>query len=85
MLRELDARLVFALNTHMHADHVTGTGLLKKRLPPAQSAISERAGAMADVLLKHGQLLRVGCIEIECRFTPGHTDGCCTYVVHSFI
>lgn len=39
-----------ALNTHYHADHVTGTGLLKKRLHGVKSAISEHSGATADIL-----------------------------------
>lgn len=43
--------LAVLVNTHMHADHITGTGLLKKLIPGCQSMISKASGAKADILL----------------------------------
>ena len=50
-VEEAGYHLVLALNTHCHADHVTGTGALKRKLPRLRSAIPAAAGAKAGVLL----------------------------------
>lgn len=62
----------------MHADHITGSGVLKKLLPGSQSVISVSSGAMGDIKINHGDIIKVGRHEIEVRATPGHTNGTCT-------
>lgn len=80
LLEELELKLVFALDTHVHADHVTAVGLMKRRFG-AKTVLSERAGAVcADWLVKHGDRIRFGGHELEVRETPGHTGGCLTYL-----
>jgi glyoxylase-like metal-dependent hydrolase (beta-lactamase superfamily II)/rhodanese-related sulfurtransferase len=80
LLAELELRLVYTLDTHVHADHVTGAGMLGRRLG-AKSILSERSGSpWADVLVKHGDMIRFGGCALEVRETPGHTSGCLTYV-----
>ena len=59
----------------MHADHITGTGILKKLLPGSQSVISQAAGATADVYVHHGDVVEFGRHKLEVRSTPGHTNG----------
>ena len=66
----------------MHADHITGTGLLKKLVPGVESVISKAAGAKADVYLEPGDHIKFGNHQLEVRGTPGHTSGCVTYVSH---
>jgi sulfur dioxygenase len=66
----------------MHADHITGTGLLKKLVPGVESVISKAAGAKADVYLEPGDYIKFGNHQLEVRGTPGHTSGCVTYVSH---
>jgi len=81
LLRELGLELVATLDTHVHADHVTGAWLLKQR---ASSSIllSEHAGAQnADRLLRHGERVSFGHRHLEVRATPGHTSGCLTFVL----
>ncbi|KAL5962043.1 Persulfide dioxygenase ETHE1 mitochondrial, partial [Taenia solium] len=83
-VRELDLDLRFVINTHVHADHVTGSGALKEMFGPiCKSVISDTSGARADVHVKAGEVLECGNIQLECRSTPGHTNGCFTYVLHS--
>lgn len=81
LIRELDLRLLCTLETHVHADHVTGAWLLKQRLG-SRIALSAASGAEgADRLLQHGERLSFGAHNLEVRATPGHTDGCVTYVL----
>lgn len=82
VLKDLGYKLLYAINTHMHADHITGTGLLKKLVPTCQSVISKASGAKADILLEPGDKLKFGRHVLEVRGTPGHTNGCVTYVCH---
>lgn len=82
IVKDLGLNLKYAINTHVHADHITGTGFLKKQFPSCKSAISAASKADADVKLKEGDKLTFGKYELEVRSTPGHTNGCITYVWH---
>ncbi|MDQ3031199.1 MAG: MBL fold metallo-hydrolase [Myxococcota bacterium] len=80
LIDELGLRLVYALDTHVHADHVTGVGTIRERTG-AKGVLSERAGVgCADVYVKQEDRLRFGRHDLEVRETPGHTSGCVTYV-----
>ncbi|KAI9335888.1 beta-lactamase-like protein [Obelidium mucronatum] len=78
---ELGVSIKFGLNTHCHADHITGTHLLRQKFPAMQSGISANAGSRADILLSDSQTISVGKFALECRATPGHTDGCMSFVL----
>ncbi|KAI4999595.1 hypothetical protein ZWY2020_004184 [Hordeum vulgare] len=80
LVKELGLKLIYAMNTHVHADHVTGTGLIKTKLPGAKSVISKASGAKADHSVEHGDKIYFGKLFLEVRATPGHTAGCMTYV-----
>ncbi len=80
LLEELGLKLVYTLDTHTHADHITGSGLLRKRLG-SKAVIGAHAGAKgADLMVDDGSRLKFGADELEVRSTPGHTDGCVTFV-----
>lgn len=81
LIQELGFKLTYALNTHMHADHITGTGYLKQLLPGTVSVISEASGAKADKHLKDNEVVKFGRFEVKALCTPGHTNGCMTFVV----
>jgi sulfur dioxygenase len=81
LVGELGLRLSYTLETHVHADHVTGAWLLKQRLG-SRIAIAARSSAEgADRPLAHGDRIVFGERFVEVRATPGHTDGCLTYVL----
>ena len=81
LLRELGLRLVATLDTHVHADHVTGAWLLKQRCG-SRILLSEAAqAANVDQALRHGDRVPFGSRHLEVRATPGHTSGCLTYVL----
>ncbi len=81
LLNELGLKLTHILDTHCHADHITSAWLLKIRTR-AKIGISSNAGVEnADIHLSHGDKLSFGSRYISVRETPGHTDGCVTYVL----
>src|SRR6185295_19185292 len=74
-------KLVWTLETHVHADHVTGAWLLKDRLG-SRIAIPAQSGAQgADRLIQDEERISFGKRYLEARSTPGHTGGCLTYVL----
>jgi len=81
LLEELGLRLMHVVDTHCHADHVTGAWLLKHHLG-AQIGLSRHAGVDgADNEFMHGDHVKFGSRYLEVRETPGHTSGCVTYVL----
>jgi glyoxylase-like metal-dependent hydrolase (beta-lactamase superfamily II)/rhodanese-related sulfurtransferase len=81
LMQELGLKLICTLETHVHADHVTGGWLLKQRWG-SRIALSAASGAEdADVYLEHGDKVRFGDYFLETRATPGHTHGCVSYVL----
>ncbi|HEY9887069.1 MAG TPA: MBL fold metallo-hydrolase, partial [Candidatus Obscuribacterales bacterium] len=83
LIEELNLTLVYTLDTHCHADHVTGAWRLQQALG-SQIAISGRYGDLiegADRRLEQGDRIAFGDRSLTVRATPGHTDGCITYVL----
>ena len=81
LLRELGLRAVATLDTHVHADHVTAAALLRSACG-SRVMVSAASGATnADRLLRHGDRVAFGTRHVEARATPGHTDGCLTFVL----
>ncbi len=81
LVRELGIELVASLDTHAHADHITGSWLLHEA---TGCAIGLAAAAGADNVtlpLQDGERVAFGSRFLEVRSTPGHTDGCLTYVL----
>ena len=81
LIEELGVRLLYTLETHVHADHVTGAWLLKRHLG-SEIALSKDGGAQGgDRALADGEQVAFGKRSLEARATPGHTAGCMTYVL----
>ncbi len=82
LVDELRLRLAVALDTHCHADHVTGAWLMKQTTGCliGTSQLYGTALEGADLRLRHGDRIAFGDRMLEVRATPGHTEGCLTYV-----
>lgn len=81
LIDELGLKLSATLETHVHADHVTGAWLLKQRLGSKIMLAAAGGASGADRLLAGGDEIHFGNHRLTVRETPGHTNGCLTYVL----
>ncbi len=82
LLEELDLTLIYCLETHIHADHITGTGELRKRTG-CKGLVPENSDTdCASGYVQSGQTLTVGSVAIEAIETHGHTDNHMAYWVN---
>lgn len=81
LIQELNLKLIYILDTHVHADHITGAGKLADATG-ATIALSSSANVEgAHKALKEGDVIRFGNHEIKVLATPGHTNSCMCFVM----
>ncbi|MEO8715779.1 MAG: MBL fold metallo-hydrolase [Acetobacteraceae bacterium] len=74
LIRELDLKLVKAVDTHLHADHITGLGALRDRTR-CITVMGERSSVdVVSMRVGDGDTLRIEGIALDVIYTPGHTD-----------
>jgi glyoxylase-like metal-dependent hydrolase (beta-lactamase superfamily II) len=81
LIRELDLKLLYTLETHIHADHITGSGLLRKTLNSIVLVHEDCGSKCADILLRDGDQIPLGSAKIRILHTPGHTRGDVCYLI----
>jgi len=74
LMRELDLRLVKAVDTHLHADHITGLGALRDSTRCVTVMGEQSSVDVVGMRVSDGDVLRIEGIELEAIYTPGHTD-----------
>jgi glyoxylase-like metal-dependent hydrolase (beta-lactamase superfamily II)/rhodanese-related sulfurtransferase len=80
LLAEHGLTLKYSFETHVHADHITASGLLRQRTG-AKTCVGYKGGAqLADVQLHDGDVFQLGNETIKAIATPGHTPGCTSYL-----
>ncbi len=84
LIEELDFQLVYVLETHVHADHVTAASELRRRTS-ARSAASAAGAPCVDLKLHHGDTIELGSIAISVLATPGHTDDSLSFVAEGHV
>jgi sulfur dioxygenase len=80
LLHELGFELVYVLETHIHADHVTSAGKLRE-LTGAVTVASPLGAECASARLRHGDVLALGALEIKALATPGHTRDSLSFLI----
>ncbi len=83
LLTELGLQLRYCLETHIHADHITGTGKLKTVTGCLGVVPKNAQVTCADRFLEDKEILEVGEIQIQAIATPGHTDSHLAYLVNN--
>lgn len=74
LIHELDLRLVKAVDTHLHADHITGLGALRDRTHCITVMGEETKADVVSMRLAEGDKLTIEGISLDVLYTPGHTD-----------
>lgn len=82
LIRELGIALVASIDTHVHADHVTGSWLMHAATGCAIGVAALGRAENVTMPLQHGDRVPFGSRHLQVRSTPGHTDGCLTYVLN---
>ena len=85
LIEELGLRLMYVLDTHVHADHITGAGEIRNRTKAKTAVSAESKVDCVDIFLEDGQELLLGDKKIKAIATPGHTDSCMTYAFEGMI
>lgn len=84
LIEELDLTLLYALDTHVHADHITALGGLRDQFGCETLVGGDNDVACASKALNHGDVIKFGELELKVFFTPGHTsDSFCFFVNNS--
>ena len=84
-LEQHDLQLVYSLDTHVHADHITAANELRTRFG-CKTVLHRNSGVVCgDIFITDGSAIRVGELLIEARYTPGHTNACTSYVVNGMV
>jgi glyoxylase-like metal-dependent hydrolase (beta-lactamase superfamily II) len=82
LIGELGINLKYVLDTHIHADHITGAGKIRS-LTKAQTAVSKGAKVdCVDISLQDQQTLQFGNLTLKALATPGHTDSCMSFLIN---
>ncbi len=85
LLDELDINLKYILDTHVHADHITSSSLLKDKTGAQIVIGSATKVECADILLSDAEELSFGKLKIKAIATPGHTNGCTSYLCEGLL
>ena len=85
LVGELGLRMVYALDTHVHADHITSLGMLREKFG-LRTAVGESSRVpCADIMLNDGDKLTLGKHTLYALATPGHTNSCTSFKVENMV
>ncbi len=85
LLQELDLKLVKVIDTHIHADHVTGASKLKQSTN-CSTIMGEHTPANAvEIKVKDDEIIKIDQIEIKAMYTPGHTSDSYSFLMNKYL
>lgn len=87
LIREIGITIKYILDTHVHADHITGAWKLKEHFPDAKIVVGKQNVWVQhnDIFLWDGDSLSFWNKKVHALETPGHTNGCMSYIVEDMI
>ena len=85
LLNELDLKLVKVIDTHIHADHITGASKLKK-ITNCSTIMGEHTPAdTVEIKVKDEEIIKIDQIEIKAMYTPGHTSDSYSFLMDKYL
>ncbi len=82
LIQDLGLTLIYSIDTHIHADHITGSGQLRKKTGCKIVAGEGTQLECADRLMADGEELIFGGRSLQAIATPGHTQGCTSFFIN---
>jgi len=79
LVRELDLKLVKAVDTHLHADHITGLGALRDRTHCVTVMGEQTRADVVSMRVTEGDRVQIEGVSLDVLYTPGHTDDSYSY------
>ena len=81
LLKELDLRLVKAIDTHLHADHITGLDALRERTHCITVMGEQTRAEVVSIRVADGDRVDIEGLSLEALYTPGHTDDSYSFIM----
>ena len=81
LVRELDLKLVKAVDTHLHADHITGLGALRDRTHCVTVMGEQTKADVVSMRVAEGDRIEIEGMRLDVLYTPGHTDDCYSFLL----
>jgi sulfur dioxygenase len=85
LLKELDLKLVKVIDTHIHADHVTGAAKLKKVTSCATIMGEHTPSEAVEIKVKDNEIIKIDDLEIKSIYTPGHTSESYSFLLNNYL
>ena len=85
LLKELDLKLVKVIDTHIHADHVTGASKLKSSTNCTTIMGENSPAETVDIKLKDEETIKIDQLQIKALYTPGHTSDSYSFLLNNYL
>ena len=85
LLNELDLKLVKVIDTHIHADHVTGASKLKDKTKCITIMGDHTPADSVEIKVKDGGLIKLDQLELRAIYTPGHTSDSFSFLMNNYL
>ena len=85
LLNELDLKLVKVIDTHIHADHVTGASKLKDKTKCITIMGDHTPADSVEIKVKDGELIKLDQLELRAIYTPGHTSDSYSFLMNNYL
>ena len=85
ILKELDLKLVKVIDTHIHADHVTGASELKAQTSCITVMGENTPADTVDIKLRDDEIIKIDQLEVKAMYTPGHTSDSYSFILDKYL
>ena len=85
LLKELDLKLVKVIDTHIHADHVTGASKLKDQTNCTTIMGDQTPADAVEIKVKDEEIIKLDRLELKALHTPGHTSDSFSFIMNNYL
>ena len=85
VLKELDLKLVKVIDTHIHADHITGASALKDQTKCVTIMGDHSPADAVEIKVKDEEIIKLDSLEIKALYTPGHTSDSFSFLMNNYL